>query len=151
VANVWSDYWDNRTFNMWPSIPYFGEQSTYQMLATSLWFAHKWCSSSAWYAMELDLTKGVHHRHRRHLTDRTLTLVGAHIIDATKGEQTPTLQYWHWTQHLTDRTLTLAAAHIIRYACHLARAYEHHEGRPNVQEGDWGCLPTFRRHRLKSG
>jgi hypothetical protein len=29
--------------------------------------------------METDLTKGVHHRHRRYLTDRTLTLAAAHI------------------------------------------------------------------------
>jgi hypothetical protein len=43
--------------------------------------------------METDLTKGVYHRHRRHLTDRTLTLAVVHIIGATKGEQTPALQY----------------------------------------------------------
>jgi hypothetical protein len=60
-------------------------------------------SSSAWYAMETDLTKGVHHRHHRHLTDRTLTLAAAHIISATKGEKTSALQYWPSTLNLADR------------------------------------------------
>jgi hypothetical protein len=69
-------------------------------------------SSSAWYAMETDLTKGVQHWHHRHLTDRTLTLAAAHIISATKGEKTSALQYWPSTLNLADQLCMSSSARL---------------------------------------
>jgi hypothetical protein len=62
--------------------------------------------------METDLTKGVDHRHHRHLTDQTLTLAAAHIISATKGEKMSALQYWPSTLNLADRLCMSSSAHL---------------------------------------